>query len=303
MMYEISRRTGTAAWVQLGASVLLALAIWRYHDSLSQVILVQVFVMGGLLVTVTIALFRDPVESLPRSTTAEALKRVRPVREEEIVAEFLRGEFYHRQFDPYRRDFQHLVEEADLEDPQQNFIRRALLFRRRGRLWRELPPGMEWWEVELSTSDLARLRSFPRNDWRRFAGGGFYLSEMIGRIRAELAAGQVSRFLKKLREIATDLQDRPVPDAVMLIGIEGNYPLTIIEGNHRMAAAMLTMPESAHRRFRFYCGLSPNMNLCCWYNTDLRSLTRYARHTVRYMFRDFLVARSLREKRSGMETS
>jgi hypothetical protein len=28
-----------------------------------------------------------------------------------------------------------------------------------------------------------------------------------------------------------------------------------------MAAAMLTMPESAHRRFRFYCGLSPNMEL------------------------------------------
>ncbi len=50
MMYEISRRTGTAAWVQLGASVLLAGAIWRYHDSLSQVILVQMFVMCGLLV-------------------------------------------------------------------------------------------------------------------------------------------------------------------------------------------------------------------------------------------------------------
>jgi Polysaccharide biosynthesis protein len=303
MMYEISRRTGAAAWVQFGASVLLALAIWRYHDSLSQVILVQVVVMGVLLVTVTIALFLDPVESLPRPTAVEPLKRLRAVPEDEIVAQFLQGEFYHREFDPYRQDFKHLVEEADLNDPQENFIRRALLFRRRGRLWRELPPGMEWWEVELSTSDLARLRSFPRNDWRRFAGRGFYLSEMIGRIQTELAAGQPSRFLKKLGEIATDLQERQVPNAVLLIGIERDYPLTIIEGNHRMAAAMLAMPESAHRRFRFYCGLSPNMNLCCWYNTDLRSLTRYARHTVRYMFRDFLVARLLREKRPEMETS
>ena len=303
MMYEISRRTGIAAWVQLGASVMLAAAIWRYHDSLYQVILVQVFVMGGLLVVVTIPLLQEQDEVEPPPTTAEPLKRLRPVPEEEIIAEFLRGEFYHPEFDPYRRDFTRLVEQADLDDPQENFIRRALLFRRRGRLWRELPPGMEWWEVELRASDLSRLRSFPRNDWRHFAGGGFYLAEMIGRIRAELTRGQSSRFLKKLGEIATDLQQSQVPDAVLLIGIDGYHPLTIVEGNHRMAAALLTMPESAHRRFRFYCGLSPNMNLCCWHHTDLRSLSRYARHTFRYMFRDFLVARTLRDKRTEMETS
>jgi O-antigen/teichoic acid export membrane protein len=303
MMYEISRRTGIAAWVQLGASVMLAAAIWRYHDSLHQVILVQVFVMGGLLVVVTIPLLQEQDEVEPPPTTAEPLKRLRPVPEDEVVAEFLRGEFYHPEFDPYRRDFKRLVEQADLDDPQENFIRRALLFRRRGRLWRELPPGMEWWEVELRASDLSRLRSFPRNDWRRFAAGGFYLAEMIGRIQAELRRGQSSRFLKKLGEIATDLQQSQVPDAVLLIGTDGYHPLTIVEGNHRMAAALLTMPESAHRRFRFYCGLSPNMNLCCWHNTDLRSLSRYARHTFRYMFRDFLVARTLRDKRTEMETS
>jgi hypothetical protein len=303
MMYEISRRIGTAAWVQLGASVLLAVAIWRYHDSLSQVILVQVFVMCGLLMAVTIPIFRERDESEHVLVTSEPLKRLRRVPEEEIIAEFLRGEFYHPLFDPYRRDFKHLVEHADLHDPQENFVRRALLFRRRGRLWRELPPDMEWWEIELTPGDLARLRSFPRNDWRRFAGGGFYLTEMISRIQAELAHGQQSRFLKKLGAIGTDLRESHVPDVVLLIGIDGHHPLTIIEGNHRMAAAMLTMPEFAHRRFRFYCGLSPKMNLCCWHKTDLRSLTRYARHTVRYMFRDFLVARTLREKRIEVETS
>jgi O-antigen/teichoic acid export membrane protein len=303
MMYEISRRTGTAAWVQLGASVLLAVAIWLYHNSLSQVILVQVFVMGGLLLAVTIPLFREQDESEHDPATPEPLKRLRPVPEEEIIAEFLRGEFYHPKFDQYRQDFKHLVEQADLDRPQENFIRRALLFRRRGRLWRELPPDIEWWEIELTPRDLARLRSFPRNQWRRFAGGGFYLTEMIGRIQAELARGQQSRFLKKLGAIGTDLRESHVPDAVLLIGIDGEYPLTIIEGNHRMAAAMLTMPESAHRRFRFYCGLSPNMHLCCWHNTDLRSLTRYARHTVRYMFRDFLVARTLRDRRAELGAS
>jgi O-antigen/teichoic acid export membrane protein len=305
MMYEISRRIGTAAWVQLGASILLTGAIWRYHGSLSQVILVQVFVMCGLLVVVTIPLFRETEATEPSLVSSEPLQRLRPVPEEEIVAEFLRGEFYHPEFDPYRRDFRHLVEHANVGHPHENFIRHALLFRRRGRLWRELPADTEWWEIELTSTDLARLRSFPRNEWKRFAGGGFYLTEMVGRVEADLARGQHSRFLTKLAEIASDLRGSQVPDAVLLIGTDEHHPLTIIEGNHRMAAALLTMPESAHRRFRFYCGLSPNMNLCCWHNTDLRSLTRYARHTLRYMFRDgdFFIARSLREKLAEIETS
>ena len=305
MMYEISRRIGTAAWVQLGASALMAVAIWRYHNSLSQVILVQLFVMCGLLVVVTIPLFREQDKSEPSPATPEPLQRLRPVPEEEIVAEFLRGEFYHPEFDPYRRDFTHLVEQPDLGHPHENFIRRAFLFHRRGRLWRELPADTEWWEIELTAHDLARLRSFPRNEWRRFAGGGFYLTEMVGRIEAELARGRHGRFLKKLGAIATDLRGSQVPNAVLLIGIDEHYPLTIIEGNHRMAAAMLAMPESAHRRFRFYCGLSPNMNSCCWHKTDLRSLTRYAGHTLRYMFRDgkFFLARALRERLAEIATS
>ncbi len=305
MMYEISRRIGTAAWVQLGASVLLTGAIWRYHHSLSQVILVQVFVMCGLLVSVTIPLFRERGTSEISPATSEPLHRLRPVSEEEIVAEFLRGEFYHPEFDSYRRDFKHLVEHADLDDPHENFIRRALLFRRRGRLWRELPADTEWWEIELTPRDLTRLRSFPRNDWRRFAADGFHLTEMIGRIEADLVRGEQTRFLNKLEAIASDLRESDVPDAVLLIGVDEHHPLTIIEGNHRMAAALLTMPESVHSRFRFYVGLSPNMNSCCWHKTDLRSLTRYARHTVRYLFHDadFFVARALREKLAEIETS
>jgi hypothetical protein len=157
----------------------------------------------------------------------------------------------------------------------------------------------------LTSRDLARLRSFPRNEWRRFTGGGFCLTEMVRRAEAGLARGQQSQFLKKLEEIANDLREGHVPDVVLLIGTDEHHPLTIIEGNHRMAAAMLTMPESVHRRFRFYCGLSPNMDSCCWYATNLRSVTRFARHTVRYMFRDadFFIGRTLREKLAETETS
>ena len=311
MMYEISRRIGTAARVQVGASILLGVGIWRYHDSLSQVIRVQLFVMCGLLAVVTIPLFLDRHqcevgdESELCPAGSEPLRLLRPVSEEEIVAEFLRGEFYHPEFNAYRRDFNHLVERPDLDHPHENFIRRALLFRRRGRLWRELPADTGWWEIELTPGDLTRLRSFPRNEWRRFTGGAFSLTEMVGRIHADMVLGRQSRLLKKLGEIANGLRGNEVPDAVLLIGIDDLHPLTIIEGNHRMAAALLTMPESAHRRFRFYCGFSPNMNSCCWHKTDLRSVIRFAGHTARYVFRDdsFLGASTLREKLAEIESS
>jgi len=305
MMYEISRRIGTAAWVQLGASLVLSTAIWLFHSSLSQVIVVQAIVMCALLVAVSVPLFRE-MNGPPNSGEHLApLLRLRSVPEEEVIAEFLRGEFCHAEFDPYRADFKHLVERGDLDNPHENFIRRALLFRRRGRLWRELPADTVWWEVELTARDLQRLRSFPRNDWRRFAGKGFYLTETIARIETELSQGRQTPFLRKIGEVAIDLQDRALPDAVLLVGIDDQHPLTIIEGNHRMAAAMLAMPDAAHRRFRFYCGFSPRMNSCCWYKTDVRSLARYARHTVRYMFRDaeFLITRRLQEKMSEMSTS
>ena len=305
MMYEISRRIGPAAWIQLGASVLVTVGIWWHHSSLSQVILVQMFVMSGLLVAVTVPLFRERDESTSLPILADPFQRLRRVSEAEVIAEFLRGEFYHPVFDPYRLEFKHLVEQSNLDHPQENSIRRALLFRRRGRLWRELPPDTEWWEIELKPHDLEHLQSFPRNEWRRFAGSGFFLMEMVGHIRAAMARGQQTEFLKKLGAIAGDLQTKDVPDAVLLIGTDEYHPLTIIEGNHRMAAALMTMPESAHRRFRFFCGLSPNMTACCWHKTDLRSLARYAQHTIRYILRDrdFFVSRTLQEKLTQIQPS
>ena len=284
MMYEISRRIGTVAWLQLGASGLLTAAIWRYHQSLSQVIFVQLVVMSFLLLMVTVPLFFARDKKSLTASIAAPVGRLRQVAEEEVIAEFLRGEFYHPEYDLDRRDFQSLVEHGDFADAQQSSLRRALLFRRRGALWRELPPDTQWWEIELTAEDLARLRSFPRNEWRRFTGGAFHLLEMVGRLKAQRARTESSPLLRKLDAIAGNLRQDDVPDAILLIGVDELQEFTIIEGNHRMAAALLTIPESAHRRFRFFCGLSPNMNSCCWHNTNMRSIARFARHSIQDRF-------------------
>jgi len=53
--------------------------------------------------------------------------------EEEVIAEFLKAEFYQPEFDAYRETFSTLVYRPDLSNQRDNAVRRGLLFRRRGR--------------------------------------------------------------------------------------------------------------------------------------------------------------------------
>jgi len=301
LAYEMSRKIANATWVQLAFSALLPAGIALFHDSLQQVIMVQLLLMLGLLLAVSLPFIPEIVSEENDSFFAGTLpgfSKVRRAHESEVIAEFLRAEFYQPEFDRYREEFSSVVANADLMDARQNAIRKALLFRRRGRLWRELPDDTQWWEIELQPADLPRIRAFPRKQWRRFAEGDFYLTRMVARIRTTVESRERDWFSEKVRSVAADLQGNRVPNAVLLIGVDERSPLTIIEGNHRMAAAMLVTPETVSHQFRFYCGLSPRMTRCCWYQTDVRSLTRYASNIVRYLFhdRDFFIERRLRNK-------
>ena len=295
MTYEISRRIGNASWLQLGFSGAIALGIYLYHSTLHDVIAVQLVLMILLLVAVSVPFLRVQATE-EASYHPRKLTKLRKVQEEEVIAEFIKAEFYQPEFDPYRERYGAIVYHPDLSNQRENAARRALLFRRRGRMWRELPQDTAWWEVELSEDTLARIRAFPRKQWRKFANGSFYLTEMIEKIRKNIQSRDPSQFNLKMRAVLEDLSENLVPDSVLLIGVDEQSPLTIIEGNHRMAAAMMLSPDDVHCRFRFYCGLSPNMTQCCWYRTDFVTLSRYARNIVRYMFRDrdYFVERALR---------
>jgi hypothetical protein len=66
---------------------------------------------------------------------------------------------------------------------------------------------------------------------------------------------------------------------VVLIGVSENEPLTVLDGNHRLTAAILANP-SGLKKLRFICGLSPRMSECCWYNSNLSTLFRYGRNAI-----------------------
>jgi len=264
--------------------------IYWFHGSLHQVIMVQLVLMLLMLACVSVPFLR--LESAPVSELILApgntpiLKRC-PIEEDEVIAEFLRNEFYHPEFHRYWQRLEKIVLSPDFQDADQNALRRALLFRRRGRMWRELPADTQWWEVELDPADLARVRVFPRSHWRKIANSNFTLGEIAQNIRARAGHGLNGDFLAKIRSLSTLLrEEKRRATVILMIGIDESSPLTIIEGNHRMVAAMLLSPHTVCQRFRFVCGFSPRMAECCWYKTDISTLWRYTKNTFRYLNRD-----------------
>lgn len=280
--YEMSRKIANTSWVQLAFGGALVLGIYLFHGSLRQMILVQLVLMSLLLVIVAVPILWSSLMSHPhpRLTPSGNLRRLRPISEEEAIAEFLKNEFHHPEFDHYRSKIENLVKSPDFQNPDENSLRRALLFLRRGAMWRELPKDTQWFEVDVATTDLAGIRVFPRAQWRRVSQGSFFLNDIVQEIRNESAKHPDDEFFAKLRRLSTEEE---VNQTVLLIGIDDAEPLTILDGNHRIASAMLTDPATVLKRYRFICGFSARMTECCWYQTNVQTLWRYAKNLVRHM--------------------
>ncbi|HZQ91972.1 MAG TPA: hypothetical protein VFA60_09285 [Terriglobales bacterium] len=209
------------------------------------------------------------------------MKRLRRVTEAEVISEFLRNEFYSEEFQHDRTRFESLVLEPDLGNEHENAVRRALLFRRRGHMWRELPTDTAWWQVQLEADDLRSIRVFPRAHWRTIGKGSFHINNIVNNIRRGRFHGRTRSFVSKIQALSYRLRLEHDNSSVLLIGVDEARPLTILEGNHRLAAALLASRDVFAGRFRVLCGLSPHMTESCWYETNLANLWRYARNRFR----------------------
>lgn len=292
MSYEISRKIGNVSWLQLGFSGAIIGGIYLFHSTLQNVIEVQLVLMFLLLGVVSIPFVRFHVRSKtderPESSEilSEGVLKVHRVSEDHVIAEFLRSEFYMPEFAKYYKKFDQIVNVPDLANHHENVVRRALLFKRRGRMWRELPTDTEWWEIHLRAEDMYQIRVFPRSQWRKVADESYYLPDIIERLHAKVSSDPNNPFSRKLRDVGDELRKGCARSSILMIGIDEKNPLTIIEGNHRMAAANLLAPMQVPEHFTFLCGFSPRMMECCWYQTDLSTLWRYAKNTMAFYFED-----------------
>src|SRR5260370_4563691 len=152
----MSRKIANTSWMQLAFSDELALGIYAFHNTLHQVIVVQLVLMIVLLMLLMIPLIRQQLApEVLRSYSS--LRLLRGLTEEEVIAEFLRREFHHPEFKEYRTEFGRLVINPDLSSTRENALRRALLFLRRGPMWRGLPPNTKWLQDRLKACGLQRI--------------------------------------------------------------------------------------------------------------------------------------------------
>jgi hypothetical protein len=213
------------------------------------------------------------------------MKVLRHASEAEVVTAFLQAEFYQPEFDADRQRYEQIVMQPNLDNRIENTIRRSLLFRRRGHMWRELPADTQWVEVALEPQDFSRIRVFPRAHWRRFSGGTFQLDHAVEYIRNNPNSGTVDPVIAKIQAMRNTLASGKLGHgAILLIGVDEQRPFTILEGNHRIAAGYLLDPMRVHQFFRVLCGLSPRMTESCWYQTNFPNLFRYLKNRVRNIY-------------------
>jgi hypothetical protein len=206
----------------------------------------------------------------------------RRVAEDEVILEFLKNDIGSTRFTQYQEVVQKFIATPNLRDDAENEMRRALFTVRHGRLWNELPDDTAWFEVEIVPADLDRIRVFPRAQWRKVALGDFSLPIVSQRIADDWVHRRSSEaFRQKIGKLRRRLEREKLAGAILLIGKSETGPFTVLDGNHRLVAAVLNSPESIGR-FRFFCALSPNMAQCCWYRTNAATLARYARNLIRY---------------------
>jgi hypothetical protein len=235
-----------------------------------------------LLAAVGVPFLRSKLRSAGslRGVNADGIRLIRRITSDEVIAEFLKNDFEHSAYSEYHGNMRSVVHSANLEDPSENAKRRALLFLRHLALWQELPEDTEWYEAELRPSDLNMVQVFPRAQWRRIARGRFVITDVVERMQAGHKAPS-DAFTEKIASMRSRFrEDGVIPPSIVLIGLNEGGPLTIIDGNHRFVAAVM---EGKLNKLRFLCGLSPNMTRCCWYRTNLLTLTRYARNLVRQL--------------------
>lgn len=230
------------------------------------------------------------------------MKKLLRVTEAEMLAEFLKAEFYHSEYDGDRQKFEDIVFNPNLAHEGENALRRALIYRRRGPMLRELPEDTQWWEIQLEPEELDRINVFPRAQWRSLSDGNFQALHVAERIRGQLDDGKSSELLAKIHVLRTSMQMDGPKSMVLLIGIDESHAVTLLEGNHRFVSALLLPRELMLRRLRLVCGFSPNMEKCCWYKTDLSNLFSYTKNRIKHLWsRDADLSRLADRVRSSGE--
>lgn len=197
------------------------------------------------------------------------MRIISEVTEPEFESHFLSSEWYKPFYDPVREKFDGIVKEPDLDNWEENYYRKELLWKWRSPLLGQLPFGINWYSVELELEEFEQLLVIKEQGWNQTFGLGKNLVEAAQAVRNGVPDNWEVNF-GQIKDIKDKIGSYQFKERIIIIALTTSGPFTVIEGNHRVVAfalKKLETGESAHIPREFILGVSTNMSQAYWLNS------------------------------------
>ncbi|MBI2196117.1 hypothetical protein HYU45_00730 [Candidatus Daviesbacteria bacterium] len=195
------------------------------------------------------------------------MKIVKPTTKHHMHAAWLKSELF-RMKPSLTSEQIKLIEQPDLNSPQENNERENLIFNVYGRsaILNEIPSSLDWFEAEIESIDVDSIFILPVFDWYLDTGSTFkvanvpkHLSQNRG-YRLNNEPPVVVHHHNKI-EIMSKLADLKTDDIVIISSNKQSTPLTIIDGTHR---ASLLVKNGKLVGAKVYFGVGSGLQNCIW---------------------------------------
>ena len=147
-----------------------------------------------------------------------------------------------------------LVENPDLNDQEENIVRKNVLMDYRGHYFSGFPMDVEWNSGQLMTEEIARLKTINFDYWLNFSDNTRSLAVIANKIRSGIQYKSESNDI--FYQIAEAL-GKSETEPVILVG-ENLDELVILEGHFRLLAHLLQ--DNQDRIIPTIIGFSKNIS-------------------------------------------
>ncbi|KKQ73709.1 MAG: hypothetical protein US96_C0055G0008 [Candidatus Woesebacteria bacterium GW2011_GWB1_38_5b] len=196
------------------------------------------------------------------------MKIISKVSQPEFELQFLGSEWYKEFYNSVRNKYERIISNPNLNDWQENFIRKELLWKWRYPLLGCLPLETEWNLIELEADEFENLLVIRETGWEKTFGTGKNLKEVAFAIKENVKDIGSVRF-DIIHDIKNNVGKFEFKEKIILIGSSFNNPYTVVEGNHRAVAFELMRIETgqaSHIPKQLILGVSNEMSSSPWLN-------------------------------------
>ena len=123
-----------------------------------------------------------------------------------------------------------------------------------------IPVHTKWYETTIVEADIPRIYHVPSGDWKNISNSSYHVRETIKNVNTP------DPHAIKIKAIRGTLPNNPRINGFVLVGKDLESTFTIIEGNHRFAAAVSKIIPGGNVVIsqKSYLGLNPCMNTYKW---------------------------------------